>query len=82
MKVTTSSQRSFGYDAELATIMRGCHAVLSEIQKLVKEYDDMSTQRQWTWERLEWGGSRISDLRARLVSNISMLSALNTTIIM
>ncbi|KAH6668688.1 hypothetical protein B0J14DRAFT_599047 [Halenospora varia] len=81
-KITTLSPMSFGYDVEMRTIMNGCHAVLSDIKKLLQEYDDLPSQAQSTWTRIEWDGARISDLRARLTSNVTMLSVLNTSIMM
>ena len=59
----------------LATVRDGCQSVLEDLQKLVSHYESLGTQSKRTWDRMRWGTEEITELRARLTSNIGMLNA-------
>jgi hypothetical protein len=55
-------------------IAYGCNCVLEDLQSLVAQYQRLGTQERRTWDRLKWGAENITDLRARLTSNATMLN--------
>ena len=59
----------------LAQLGKGCKDVLEDIESLIKRYHSLGTQTQRTWDRTGWGLEQISDLRDKLNSNVTMLSA-------
>lgn len=63
---TLSSSRQ----ANLATIVEGCCDILKKLDALMKKYLSMGA-----WHGLKWGTEDISQLRARLTSNTTLLSA-------
>ncbi|KAK0107245.1 hypothetical protein ONS95_003946 [Cadophora gregata] len=66
--LTESKQHS------LATISNGCQSVLQDLQALIVKYDSLGSQSRRTWDRMRWGANDISELRARLTSNIMLLT--------
>lgn len=67
--------------AHLAALTRTCHAVLNDLEKLLEKYDSLGSQSRRTWDRMRWGLEDIDQLRARLSSSTSMLTAFNTSLI-
>jgi hypothetical protein len=61
--------------ASLATITRGCQDVLQDLQSLVRKYERLASKTKRTWDRLRWHSNDIAELRARLTSNIVLLTA-------
>jgi hypothetical protein len=61
--------------ASLATISNGCQGVLLDLQTLVDKYESLGSQSKRTWDRMKWGSNDITELRARLTSNTTMLAA-------
>jgi len=59
----------------LKTISDGCNTVLTGLEKLVARYESLGTQSKRTWERMRWGSEDIVEIRARLISNVTMLTA-------
>jgi DNA-binding ferritin-like protein (Dps family) len=59
----------------LKAIGDGCHHVLEDLEKLVKKYESLGTQSQRTWDRLRWSAKDVAELRARLTSHITLLTA-------
>lgn len=70
---------SKGRKGRLETISGGCRAVLEELQALLKKYESLGSQSKRTWDRLNWDAGEISELRARLTSNIVLLTAFMST---
>ena len=62
-------------EARLAQLGKGCNDVLKDLESLIKRYHSLGTQTQRTWDRMGWGLEQTSDLRGRLNSNVTMLSA-------
>ena len=59
----------------LKTIINSCDAVLQDLQTLVAKYESLGTNQKRTFDRLRWGSEEIGELRARLSSNINLLTA-------
>ena len=63
----------------LNTIKEGCEKVLVDLQNLVEKYESLGTQSKRTWDRMRWGNEDVAEIRARLTSNISLLTAFIST---
>ena len=63
----------------LHTIKEGCEKVLIDLQNLVEKYESLGTQSKRTWDRMRWGNEDVAEIRARLTSNISLLTAFIST---
>lgn len=63
----------------LVAIKEGCDMVLRDLQSLVVKYESLGTQSKRTWDRMKWGNEDIAEIRARITSNISLLTAYITT---
>ena len=63
----------------LKVIKDGCDAVLADLQTLVNKYESLGTKSKQTWDRINWGNEDIAEIRARLTSNITMLTAFIST---
>lgn len=63
----------------LATITTGCTDVLDELDIIVKKYESLGLQQKWTWDRMKWHSDEINDIRARITSHASMLTAYLST---
>ena len=63
----------------LNTIKEGCEKVLLDLQNLVKKYESLGTQSKRTWDRMRWGNEDVTEIRARLTSNISLLTVFIST---
>ena len=63
----------------LNTIKEGCKKVLIDLQNLVEKYESLGTQSKRTWDRMRWGNEDVAAIRARLTSNISLLTAFIST---
>ncbi|KAF3068499.1 hypothetical protein GL218_08380 [Daldinia childiae] len=59
----------------------GCNATLEDLQKLLKSYERLGTQSQRTWDRMRFGLEDLADIRSRLVSNATLLTAFNSTLV-
>lgn len=59
----------------------GCNATLEDLQKLLKSYERLGTQAQRTWDRMRFGLEDLADIRSRLVSNATLLTAFNSTLV-
>ena len=63
----------------LKIIKDGCYRVLVDLQGLVEKYESLGTQTKRTWDRMRWGNEDIAEIRARLTSNITILTAFIST---
>lgn len=65
----------------LEILTDGCNMTLRDLQAIVKRYDSLSTQAQRTWDRMHFGLQDLSEIRSRLVSSTTLLTAFNTSVI-
>ena len=63
----------------LNIIKEGCEKVLIDLQNLVQKYESLGTQSKRTWDRMRWGNEDVAEIRSRLTSNISLLTAFIST---
>ncbi len=63
----------------LKVIKDGCDKVLVDLQRLVEKYENLGTQSKRTWDRMKWGNEDIAEIRTRLISNITILTAFIST---
>ena len=59
----------------LRIVADGCISVLEELQQLVDKYGSLGTQTKQTWDRVRWANEDIVELRARLICNVTLLTA-------
>jgi len=59
----------------IKTVVNGCASVLSDLQRLVCKYESLGLLSKGTWDRIRWGNEDITELRARLIWNVTMLMA-------
>ncbi|KAH8205373.1 hypothetical protein TruAng_000452 [Truncatella angustata] len=64
----------------LEILTNGCSGTLGDIERLLKNYESLGTQAQRTWDRMRFGLEDLADMRSRLVSNVTMLTAFNSTL--
>jgi len=64
---------------DLNRVSGGCVTVLTELEALLDKYKSLGTTRR-TWDKLRWGQEKIDPLRARITSNVSLLSAFNSSL--
>ena len=60
--------------SRLETIGNGCRSVLEDLQALMDKYEGLGLQVKRTWNRLKWGNEDVSEVRARLISNSTLLT--------
>ena len=61
--------------ARLKIIGDGCQCVLGDLQALVDKYESLGTQSKRTWDRMKWGAEDIVEVRSRIISNTTLLTA-------
>jgi hypothetical protein len=59
----------------LKVIRDGCYRVLEDLEKLVKKYQGLGTQRKRTLDRMKWSIEDVAEIRARLSVHIILLTA-------
>ena len=64
--------------SHLKHLAASCSKVLEDLEQLLTKYKSLGSKSQRTWDRLKWGNEGLTDVRARLTSNTSMLSAYNS----
>ncbi|KAI2608008.1 hypothetical protein GGR54DRAFT_392384 [Hypoxylon sp. NC1633] len=64
----------------LTILTDGCNATLQDLEKLLKTYERLGTQAQRTWDRMRFGLEDFADIRSRLVSSVTMLTAFNSSL--
>ncbi|KAK6083476.1 multiple ankyrin repeats single KH domain (pfs domain-containing protein) [Seiridium cupressi] len=64
----------------LEILTNGCSSTLQDLEKLLKHYESLGTQAQRTWDRMRFGMEDLADVRSRIVSNVTMLTAFNSTL--
>lgn len=78
MNEFTDLHTSRRYRLEILT--DGCNGTLQDLQKLLNSYESLGTQAQRTWDRMRFGLENLADVRSRLVSNVTLLTAFNSTL--
>lgn len=66
--------------ARLTVLIDGCKEVLLELDQLLSSYESLGTHAQRTWDRLRWGLAGQADLRSRIISNVTLLTAFNSSL--
>jgi hypothetical protein len=66
-------------EARLLLLGKGCLDTLKEIEDLLEKYESLGTQSQRAWDRMRFGLEDVTALRAKLVSQTTMLTALHTS---
>ncbi|OBU00635.1 hypothetical protein VE01_01248 [Pseudogymnoascus verrucosus] len=67
-------------DARLTILIDGCKEVLTELESLLNNYESLGTQAQRSWDRVRWGLEELADVRSRIISNTSLLTAFNSSL--
>ncbi|KAH8589200.1 hypothetical protein B0O99DRAFT_692766 [Bisporella sp. PMI_857] len=67
-------------DARLTILIDGCKEVLVDLEKLLNNYESLGTQAQRTWDRMRWGLEELADVRSRIISNTTLLTAFNSSL--
>ncbi|KAI0799290.1 hypothetical protein GGR55DRAFT_692823 [Xylaria sp. FL0064] len=65
----------------LQILTTGCHDTLKDLERLLRSYDNLGTQVQRTWDRFRFGLRDLTDTRFRIVSNVTLLTAFNSSLI-
>ncbi|KAI1345387.1 hypothetical protein F5Y01DRAFT_320818 [Xylaria sp. FL0043] len=65
----------------LQILTTGCHDTLKDLERLMRSYDNLGTQVQRTWDRFRFGLQDLTDIRSRIVSNVTLLTAFNSSLI-
>ena len=60
--------------ARLNTILAGFSSVLRDLQYVVGKYQSLGTDDKSAWDQLKFGNEDISEIRSRLVMNMSFLT--------
>lgn len=63
----------------LETIISGCQGVLEHLDGITCKYGSLGKQSKRTWDRMRWHSEDIGEIRSRLTSHISMLTAFLST---
>ncbi|KAI9815929.1 MAG: hypothetical protein M1827_001921 [Pycnora praestabilis] len=66
---------------DLSNISQECTSVLSDLENLVRRYSSLGTSSRRTWDRLKWGKEDTKEIRARLVSATTILTAFNSSLL-
>ena len=67
--------------ARLAQLSKNSHRVLTDLETLLNRYDNLSTQSQWTWDRMRWGFEDVNQIRLKLANATALLTAFNTSLV-
>ncbi|KAI5919667.1 hypothetical protein F4810DRAFT_703441 [Camillea tinctor] len=65
----------------LKILTDSCYETLKDLEKMLNSYDHLGTQIQRTWDRFRFGLEDLAEIRSRLVSNATLLTAFNSTLI-
>lgn len=61
-------------EARLSTILAGFDSVLRDLEYVVEKYQSLGTNERCAWDRLQFGNEDITEIRSRLVMNMSFLT--------
>ena len=62
-------------EARLRVVLEGCTNVLNDLQALVDKYEGLGSKTKVTWNRMRWCKEDIAEIRGRLTSNVTLLTA-------
>lgn len=62
-------------------LCEGCQGTLDGLKAIVVRYESLGTQAQRAWDRARFGLKDLSEIRQRLVSSLTLLTAFNTAMI-
>lgn len=65
----------------LQIIIDGCKPALGELEAIFIRYDNLGTQAQRAWDRVQFGMKDLTELRSRVVFSTTMLNAFNIALI-
>lgn len=65
----------------LNMLVEGCESTLEELLSIVERYESLGTQSQRAWDRARFGLKDLSEIRERLISSLTLLTAFNTAMI-
>ena len=67
--------------------MEGCRSVLNDIDKLIRKNESLGAESAGlgskthkAWKKLKWDSATVNELRDRMVSNATYLTAFNTNL--
>lgn len=61
-------------EARLNTILAGFDSVLHDLEYVVQRYQSLGTSERRAWDQLQFGNEDITEIRSRLVMNMSFLT--------
>ncbi|CAK7198602.1 serine palmitoyltransferase component [Sporothrix eucalyptigena] len=64
----------------LSVLTECCQDSLTDLQRMLDNYESLGTQAQRTWDRMRWGLRDLSDVRLRLISNAATLGAFTSAL--
>ena len=67
--------------ARLGMLIETSTDVLNDLDRQLSSYETLGTHSQRTWDRLRWGLEDIADVRSRLISVNTTLTAFNSSLI-
>lgn len=59
-------------------LVEGTKEVLQDLKKLLDNYESLGTQAQRAWDRMRWGLEDLAEVRSRIISNTTLLTAFNS----
>ena len=59
----------------LEVIGKGCQDVLKDLQNLTQKYQGLGSNAKLSFDRFKWAAAPVNELRTRLISNTTILSA-------
>lgn len=66
--------------ARLGMLIETSTDVLNDLKRQLSSYETLGTHSQRTWDRLRWGLEDIADVRSRLISVNTTLTAFNSSL--
>ncbi|KIK61254.1 hypothetical protein GYMLUDRAFT_43314 [Collybiopsis luxurians FD-317 M1] len=78
MSEFTDLDKSREYRLKILT--DGCKTTLDDLEKLLNSYESLRTQSQRTWDRMRFGLEDLADVRSRLISQVTLLTAFNSAL--
>lgn len=67
-------------DARLHILIDGCKDVMTQLEILLNNYERLGTQAQRSWDRMRWGLEELADVRSRIITNTTLLTAFNSSL--
>jgi hypothetical protein len=58
-----------------------CGELLADLQRFKKKFDDTPSKSKVPWEMMEWNKAELESIRAQLLSNVNILTVINSQIL-